>query len=108
MSKCKVYNLKNHKFKDQLSRIDTWDNEASSWINNQTGGARATLWSGKHGKSTFFKAPVGQDRPCPANGTTTSTRSSPAEPAGAQARFGRPGGAERAAGSPPEWRVRGR
>jgi hypothetical protein len=65
MSQCRIYNLKKHRFKDKFSRIDTWDNEASSWINNQSGGARATLWSGKHGQSTFFKAPVGKDRALP-------------------------------------------
>jgi hypothetical protein len=65
MSKCKVYYLNTHWFTDQHSRRDTWDNEASSWINNQSGGARATLWSGKHGQSTYFKAPVGKDRALP-------------------------------------------
>ena len=65
MSRCRIYNLHNYKFKDKHSRIDTWDNEASSWINNQSGGARATLWSGKHGHSTWFKAPVGHDRQLP-------------------------------------------
>ena len=63
MSQCRIYNLHKHKFTDKHSRIDTSDNEASSWINNQSG--VATLWSGKHGSSTFFKAPVGRDKILP-------------------------------------------
>jgi hypothetical protein len=65
MSACKIYVLQHYRFRDKFGHSDTWDNEASSWINNQSGGARATLWSGKHGHSTFFKAPVGHDNKLP-------------------------------------------
>ena len=61
MSACRIYNLHSYRFIDQFHRPDRWDNEASSWINHQTGGAVATLWSNAGGKGTFFKAPVSRD-----------------------------------------------
>jgi hypothetical protein len=54
MIKCKIHRLISYRFIDKFGRSDTWDNEASSWVNNQTGGAIATLWSEDRGKGTWF------------------------------------------------------
>jgi hypothetical protein len=56
MIKCKIYRLSSYRFIDKFGRSDTWDNEASSWVNNQTGGAVATLWSEDRGRGTWFKS----------------------------------------------------
>jgi hypothetical protein len=55
MSACKTYNLHSYRFTDQFGHKDRWDLEASSWINNQTGGATATL---THLSGARFKAPA--------------------------------------------------
>jgi hypothetical protein len=55
MSACNTYVLHSYRFIDQFGRPDRWDLEASSWINNQTGGAAATL---RHLNGATFKAPA--------------------------------------------------
>ena len=59
MSACKIYILHSYRFVDQFGRPDRWDLEASSWINNQNGGAVATL---RHRNGSTFKAPIGHDQ----------------------------------------------
>ena len=56
MIECKIHRLTAYRFIDKFGRSDTWDNEASSWVNNQSGGAIATLYSGNDGKGTWFKS----------------------------------------------------
>ena len=56
MVECKNFNLRDYRFIDKHGRSDTWDNEASSWVNNQTGGAVATLNSKADGKGTWFRS----------------------------------------------------
>lgn len=56
MIKCKIHRLTSYAFIDKFGRRDTWDNEASSWVNHQTGGAIATLYSENDGKGTWFKS----------------------------------------------------
>jgi hypothetical protein len=53
---CERVNLRRFKFIDKFHRTDTWDNEASSWVNNQVGGAVATLYSGRDGRGTWFRS----------------------------------------------------
>jgi hypothetical protein len=58
MSRCKTYILQSYRFKDQHGRWDRWREEASSWINNQTGGVAATLTSAEGRR---LRAPIGRD-----------------------------------------------
>jgi hypothetical protein len=45
MSACKVYRLSSYVFWNTTEKYwDDWVADASSWINNQSGGARATMW----------------------------------------------------------------
>jgi|RhiMethySRZTD1v2_1073278.scaffolds.fasta_scaffold635637_2 hypothetical protein len=62
MSACKLYRLHNYRFKDKHGRPDRWDNEASSWINHQVGGAVATLYSGPEGSGTWFRSSGPRDK----------------------------------------------
>ena len=55
MSACKTYILHSYRFTDAFDNPDRWDLEASSWVNNQTGGAAATL---RHRNGSTFKAPA--------------------------------------------------
>jgi hypothetical protein len=59
MSRCHRYILQSYRFKDQHGRWDRWREEASSWINNQTGGVAATLTSAE---GRTLRAPVGRDK----------------------------------------------
>jgi Peptidase inhibitor family I36 len=73
MSACKTYILHSYRFIDQFGRPDRWDLEASSWINNQTGGAAATL---THRNGATFRAPADrQDKFLNRPGTTGSSES---------------------------------
>jgi hypothetical protein len=57
MIDCKRYDLIDYRFIDKHGRSDTRDNEASSWVNNQSGGAIATLFSeDRPGTGTSFKS----------------------------------------------------
>jgi hypothetical protein len=56
---CKTYILHHYRFIDQFGRPDRWDLEASSWINNQTGGVAATL---RNRNGATFKAPIVKDK----------------------------------------------
>ena len=56
MRDCRNFNLRDYRFIDKHGRSDTWDNEASSWVNNQSGGAIATLNSEENGKGTWFRS----------------------------------------------------
>jgi hypothetical protein len=45
MSACKVYILSSYLFWNGTEhQWDDWAHDASSWVNNQSGGARATMW----------------------------------------------------------------
>jgi hypothetical protein len=45
MSACKIYRLRSYRFwNDTENQWDDWAEDASSWINNQSGGAIATMW----------------------------------------------------------------
>ena len=45
MSACKIYLLGSYVFWNAKEKIwDQWTGDASSWINNQSGGAVATMW----------------------------------------------------------------
>ena len=45
MSACKIYQLSSYRFWNSTeSQWDDWVEDASSWINNQSGGAVATMW----------------------------------------------------------------
>jgi hypothetical protein len=59
MTKCKTHILQSYRFKDQHGRWDRWREEASSWINNQTGGVAATLTSAE---GRTLRAPIGRDK----------------------------------------------
>ena len=56
LTACARVNLRRLTFIDKHHRTDTWDNEASSWVNNQVGGAVATLYSRPNGKGTWFRS----------------------------------------------------
>jgi hypothetical protein len=56
LTACTRVNLRRFRFIDKFHRSDTWDNEASSWVNNQVGGAVATLYSKRNGKGTWFRS----------------------------------------------------
>src|SRR4051812_41069373 len=58
MTTCKTHILQSYRFKDQHGRWDRWREEASSWINNQTGGVAATLTSAE---GRTLRAPIGRD-----------------------------------------------
>ena len=58
MTRCKTHILQSYRFKDQHGRWDRWREEASSWINNQTGGVAATLTSAE---GRMLRAPIGRD-----------------------------------------------
>ena len=58
MTRCKTHILQSYRFKDQHGRSDRWREEASSWINNQTGGVAATLTSAE---GRTLRAPIGRD-----------------------------------------------
>jgi hypothetical protein len=45
MSACKIYRLSSYVFWNATEKYwDDWASDASSWINNQSGGAFATMW----------------------------------------------------------------
>ena len=45
MSACKIYYLSSYRFWNSTdNQWDDWVEDASSWINNQSGGAVATMW----------------------------------------------------------------
>ena len=56
MVECKNFILRDYRFIDKHGRSDRGENEASSWVNNQTGGAVATLNSKADGKGTWFRS----------------------------------------------------
>jgi hypothetical protein len=61
MSQCRIYNLRQHRFFDLHGRWDTWDNEASSWINDQSGGVQAILFELPGGAGASFRTRAPQD-----------------------------------------------
>ncbi len=56
MTACRIHRLTSYAFIDKFGRRDTWDNEASSWVNHQSGGAIATLYALNNGKGTWFRS----------------------------------------------------